>query len=122
MTRREDCGHAWETRVGEYLAARGLKILAQRYRCRLGELDLVCQEDGTLVIVEVRARSTWAIATALESVDRNKQRKIIQATRHLLMRNPRWERLAIRFDVVAVSNIDADCPTLEWVRNAFENG
>ena len=46
--------------AASYLERHGLAVLARGYRCRLGELDLVCRDDGTLVVVEVRARSSGA--------------------------------------------------------------
>jgi putative endonuclease len=70
--------------------------------------------------VEVRARSAVALAPALETVDRGKQRRIIQATRHLMLRNPGWSELALRFDVIAVDDIDAGNARFQWVQNAFE--
>ena len=73
-------------------------MLIQRYRCRLGELDLVCLDGATLVVVEVRARagSRFAGAGAGESVDVRKQRKLVRATRHLLMTHPQWSDYRLR--------------------------
>lgn len=101
------------------MRGRGLEILRQRYRCRLGELDLVCREAESLVIVEVRARKRGSITSAIDSIDRNKQRKIILATRHLLMRNPSWYRRRLRFDVVTIEDSDTTAPQVEWRRDAF---
>lgn len=50
---RAERGRLWESRAAAYLEAHGLAVLARGYRCRLGELDLVCGDDGQLVIVEV---------------------------------------------------------------------
>ena len=122
MSGRQQTGHAWEDVAAQYLERHGLEVLERRYRCRLGELDLVCRDQETLVIVEVRARSGIALTSALESVDNTKQRRIIQATRHLLMRMPRWREQPLRFDVVAVDDIDTAAPRFSWVKNAFEVG
>lgn len=92
----------------------------RRYRCRVGELDLVCRDPSTLVIVEVRARSRTRFASPAASVDARKRRKIIRATRHLLMRRPRWSALPVRFDVIAISAIERDEPKLQWIKNAFD--
>ncbi len=97
-------------------------MLVQRYRCRLGELDLVCLEGTTLVIVEVRARARSRFARAGESVDARKQRKLIRATRHFLMTNPQWSDYPLRFDVFCIDNIDGADPTIQWIRNAFQCG
>ena len=65
---RLERGRLWESRAATYLEDHGLAILARGYRCRLGELDLVCRDGGHLVIVEVRARSRGALCSALDSV------------------------------------------------------
>lgn len=116
---RQAAGHTWEAVTRDYLEQRGLRILKQRYSCRLGELDLVCRDGATLVIAEVRARKRDSITSVIDSIDRRKQRKIILATRHLLMRNPAWHMEPLRFDIFAVSDIDTATPRFKWLRNAF---
>jgi len=113
-------GRVWETRAAAHLAQHGLEILAHGYRCRLGEIDLVCRDERELVIVEVRARSRGALCSAVESISAHKRRRIVQATRHLLMRHAEWQSAVIRFDVVAFDAIDAPEPTLQWIKNAFD--
>ena len=97
-------------------------MLIRRYRCRLGELDLVCLDGTTLVIVEVRARACNRFVRASESVDIRKQRRIVRATRHLLMTHPQWSGYRLRFDVFCIDNIDGDSPSIQWIRNAFDGG
>jgi putative endonuclease len=116
---RQSRGLQWEHAAGAYLESRGLEILKRRYRCRAGELDLVCRDGGTLVIVEVRARSSGSLVGSLETVDYRKRRKLLQATRHLLMRHPAWSRYPIRFDVVGIDGIDRADAKLAWIRDAF---
>src|SRR5688572_12093069 len=113
-------GRLWEERAAAHLERHGLEILARGYRCRLGEIDLVCRDDSALVIVEVRARSRSALCSAIESIDTHKRRRIVHATRHLLMRHAGWHTAAIRFDVVAFDAIDAPEPQVQWIKNAFD--
>jgi len=113
-------GRLWEARAATYLERHGLEVLARGYRCRLGELDLVCRDARHLVIVEVRARSGDAVCSAAESIGAHKRRRIVQATRHLLMRHAEWQAAAIRFDVVAFDAIDAPEPHIQWIKNAFD--
>ena len=117
---RLERGRLWESRAAAYLEERGLELLGRGYRCRMGELDLVCRDGRELVIVEVRARSRGALCSAIDSIDVHKRRRIVQATRHWLMRHPAWATAVIRFDVVAIDAIDTAEPQIEWVRNAFE--
>lgn len=113
-------GRHWEAVAAEYLEDRGLVVLARGYRCRLGEIDLVCREQRTLVIVEVRARSRGAIASAVESIGAHKRMRIVNATRHFLMRRSEWRDARIRFDVVAFDAIDTADTRVSWLRNAFD--
>jgi putative endonuclease len=113
-------GRHFEAVAAEYLEDHGLVVLARRYRCRLGEIDLVCREQRTLVIVEVRARSSRAIASAAASIDARKRARIVNATRHFLMRRREWHGAAIRFDVVAFDAIDTADARISWLRNAFD--
>jgi putative endonuclease len=113
-------GRHWEAVAADYLEDQGLTVLARGYRCRLGELDLVCNDSAALVVVEVRARSTSSFGSAAETIGPRKRARIIQATRHFLMRRREWHGAAIRFDVVAFDAIDTAEPALRWIKNAFD--
>ncbi|MBN1239558.1 MAG: YraN family protein [Gammaproteobacteria bacterium] len=113
-------GEFWEEAASAYLARQGVRTLLRRYRCRLGELDLVCTDDASLIVVEVRARSSTRHASAADSVDYFKRRRIVQATRHLLMRHPTWGERPVRFDVVAIERIESAEPRIAWIRGAFD--
>jgi putative endonuclease len=76
-------------------------------------------EGECLVIVEVRYRRGKSHGGALSSVTRTKQRRILQATRHLLQRHPALQRRPLRFDVVALTGA-AGAVTVQWLRNAFD--
>ena len=123
MNRGQDAlarGRAWEMRAAEFLTDQGLRILAQGYRCRMGELDIIASEGAVLVIIEVRARSSSSKAKAIETIGPNKRKRIIKATRHFLMRNPTWFSRSIRFDVVSIDGIETGHPDINWQRNAFD--
>jgi putative endonuclease len=113
-------GRVWESRAADYLQTQGIRLIAHGYRCRLGEIDLIGDDGRDLVFIEVRARGKGSLTSALESIGLAKQRRIIRATRHFLMRNPGAQSRPIRFDVVAFDGIDTGDPTLSWIRNAFD--
>lgn len=114
-------GDAAELRALAWLQAQGLRLVERNYqvargpRARAGEIDLVMREaDGTLVFVEVRARSSSGHGGAAASVGSGKQRRVLFAARHYLTRFA--SPPPCRFDVVA---IDGD--QLQWLRAAFED-
>ncbi|UJP01573.1 MAG: YraN family protein, partial [Nitrosomonas sp.] len=43
-----------------YLQRQNLVLVAQNYRCRFGEIDLIMRDGATLVFVEVRMRGSEA--------------------------------------------------------------
>lgn len=108
-----------ETAALRFLESQGLRLLGRNYRCRLGEIDLVMQDAGTLVFVEVRARADNRHGGAAASVGPHKQRRLALAARHYLMTHPRAAACPARFDVVAISGPDGENAT-EWIRAAFD--
>jgi len=108
-------GHAAEDRVHAAAQRRGWKTVARNYNVRGGELDLVYNASGMLVIVEVRYRARSDYGGAVASVTARKQRRIVYAARHFLAVHPRYASAVIRFDVVGVN----DSNELDWIENAF---
>jgi putative endonuclease len=112
-------GAAAELLAAAYLESHGLAIVARNVRCRLGEIDLVCRDGATLVIVEVRQRASRDFGGALGSVTWRKQRRIIRATQYFWQRHADWRRLALRFDVLAICGAPDGSHDIEWVKDAF---
>ncbi len=112
-------GGRWEQRALDHLLSRGLERIAENFRCRLGEIDLVMLDHDCLVFVEVRYRRKSRFATAAASVDGNKQRKLMRAAAAFLARNPRFSGNAVRFDVVAFDATPDDQCRLQWLQDAF---
>ncbi len=119
----------------EHLLRHGLALVCRNYRvargprARGGEIDLILRErDGTLVFVEVRQRASTRQGGAAASITATKQRRIVFAARHFLLR---WgSEPPCRFDVVLVhgrptpagERPDPAAPPvrLEWLRAAFD--
>jgi putative endonuclease len=110
-----------ELAAARFLEGQHLTILLRNYRCRMGELDLVASApDGTLVIAEVRMRSSDSHGGAAASVTARKQRRIVRASRHLLTMQPRLARCAVRFDVLDLRPEDGGY-AINWIRHAFSS-
>lgn len=115
-------GDAAEDFALRWLQAQGLALVQRNYRvacgphARGGEIDLILRErDGTLVFVEVRARASRSQGGAAASITPAKQRSIVLAARHYLLRLPAPP--PCRFDVLA---IDGD--EVAWLQGAFDAG
>lgn len=94
-------GREGEEAAARLLASRGLVILERNFRCRTGEVDLVCGHGGTLVFVEVKTRAETSLAAGTDAVDRRKRSRIVTAAAAYLSMHGLWER-PCRFDVVSV--------------------
>jgi putative endonuclease len=110
-------GDAAEDAALLYLQQAKLRLLERNYRTPGrggGEIDLIMRApDGTTVFVEVRQRKSASHGGAAASVTFAKQRRIVFAARHYLMRLR--EPPPCRFDVVVLE------PTgIEWLQAAFD--
>jgi len=79
-------------------------------------------DDACLVFVEVRYRSKNHVASARQSVDIHKQRKLIRTAALFVAKRPRFSNSTMRFDVVAIDGQKHDGQTLEWIKDAFRPG
>lgn len=79
----------------------GYEIIAERYRWRGGEIDLIARDGNFLVFIEVRSRSKELFGLPEETIDHKKQHRILLTAQHYLARHPTSS--GIRFDVVALS-------------------
>lgn len=108
-----DKGRAAEALALRFLLDRGMRVLAQNFSCRLGEIDLIVDDGGTTVFVEVRQRRSRAFGSGAESITHAKRARLIATARFYLARQP--VQPPCRFDVLSV---DAD-DDIEWIQDAF---
>ncbi|MBK9178929.1 MAG: YraN family protein [Acidimicrobiales bacterium] len=99
--RRRALGASGEEAAARWYVERGYDVLARNWRCRSGEIDLILRRGRTVVISEVKTRSSDAFGAPVEAVGRDKRVRL----RHLAAR---WLEESgvrageIRFDVVSV--------------------
>jgi putative endonuclease len=128
---RRSLGAGGETIALHALEEAGLTIIERNWRCAVGELDIVAQENGPdyvrgipstpwLVIVEVRTRRGEAYGTALQSITRAKQRKLRQVGR-AYVQSKGW-RGPWRIDAVGVQmDAQGNVLSVEHVRHAVRD-
>jgi putative endonuclease len=108
-----------ERLAGQFLTRQGLRPVAQNFRCRLGEIDLVMADQSHLVFVEVRFRASNRFSRASLTVDIHKQRKLIRTAALFLAKRQRYANSVVRFDVVAIDADAKGANTIEWIKDAF---
>jgi putative endonuclease len=104
-----------EKLAATFLMNNGLKLMAQNYHCRFGEIDLIMKEAKTLVFVEVRLRSNSQFGNAASSITPKKRNKLILTAQHYLQLHG---ESACRFDAILMSSDNLQ--DVEWIRNAFD--
>lgn len=109
-------GQLAEQKALAYLVNQGLRLLAQNYSCRLGEIDLIMREGSYLVFVEVRSRTNPHFGGGIASITYAKRQKIMATATHYLMVHGLLDKNPLRFDVVS---IDGKSGTLTWLKDAF---
>lgn len=100
---RHALGQRAELAASAWLTSRGWTILARRWRCAAGELDLVgVDQDGTLVAIEVKLRRGARAGDALESVSPARMRRLRAALGEFRAGSSRRLAPGARIDAVAV--------------------
>lgn len=109
-------GNDGEARAIAYLMREGMRIVTRNWRSKLGELDIVARDRGTLVFVEVRSRASGQHGTAIEMVNVHKQRKVTRvAWSYIVTMRPHF--ITARFDVVGITGDE-----LVHIRDAWRLG
>lgn len=115
MAHKDDLGRRGERLAAEHLEACGYRILDRNWRCSQGELDLIADDDGTLVFVEVKTRSGTGFGQPAEAVTPMKLARIGRLAGAWCAENrPRSRRM--RVDVVGIVLPAAGAPHLEHLR------
>lgn len=109
-----DRGQQAENRALDYLEKQGLTLIERNFHSRRGEIDLIMEDNNSLVFIEVRYRKSTKYGSALESVNAQKQARIIHTAEYYLQQKPS-HYLAYRFDVIGLSP-----DNINWVKDAFQ--
>jgi len=113
--RKVESGRGGEDLASSLLEEDSLLILARNVRYPNGEIDIIADDSGTTVFVEVKRRRDSSLGSPAEAVTRTKRLRVVRAARRWLAAHPSRAR-SVRFDVVAVLG---DPPAVTWIKDAF---
>jgi len=119
LVNRREAGRFAEKAAACYLREQGLEVLRLNYRTPGGEIDVVARDGRTLVMIEVRSRSSSQLGAPIESITPRKQKRIALATMSWL-ELLEGRRFPLRFDVVEVFLSTGELPVLRHTANAFD--
>jgi putative endonuclease len=102
------------------LEALGYRIVERRYRSRFGEIDIIADDGGTVVFVEVKTKTDGSFGDPVEAVTLQKQRRLVSmAEEYAASRG--LDDTPCRFDVVGV-DLSVDHPRITLYKDAFRPG
>ncbi|MDF2690646.1 MAG: hypothetical protein K0S29_501 [Gammaproteobacteria bacterium] len=110
-------GFAKEDIALRFLKNKGLKLICRNFHSRFGEIDLIMQDQSSLVFIEVRFRSSEKFGSSAESVSFLKQQRLIKTAQFYLLHHP--QNAACRFDVLAIRPHNTQSIDIDWIINAF---
>jgi putative endonuclease len=94
-------GLSAESRCAVWLLAKGYRILARRFRSRMGEIDIIARRRGVTAFIEVKARATFD--EAAYAITEVQQQRIIAAAELWLARHPQYANDDLRFDAMLIA-------------------
>ncbi len=118
---KQEVGRRGEDAAAAYLDRIGMTVIDRNWRCPAGEVDVVFLDGETLVLCEVKTRTTDAKGTPEAAVTPQKQRRIARiATAYLA--DAASEPCQVRFDVISIRVLAEDRALLRHHRAAFAVG
>ena len=117
---RLNIGKIGESLAVKHLKARGYRILAQNYRVRRGEIDLIAGDGEFIVFVEVKTRRSLKFGLPQAAVTLQKQRQISKVALAYLQAQNLLDA-PCRFDVIAIHlSPQLELLRLEQIESAFD--
>ena len=111
-------GTKGEDLAAQYLEQQGLIVLSKNWRCREGELDLVATDRSSLIICEVKTRTSTNYGHPAEAVTHEKANRIRRLSRRWRTAHKvRW--CPERFDIIAITWPPNEPPKLQHFKAAF---
>ncbi|MCP4270535.1 MAG: YraN family protein [Gammaproteobacteria bacterium] len=114
----KELGKQAEDFAAKLLMAKGLTLLEQNVNFRVGEIDLIMQDQKTLVFVEVRRRKHQQFGGAIGSITASKKKKLTRAALLYLQKNKLMDKVPCRFDLVAITDQNSQLQG-QWIKNIF---
>lgn len=114
-------GRDGESAAVAFLKKKGYRILEQNFRSKVGEIDIIAEQGGTLVFIEVKARAHHEFGHPFNALTLAKRKKIIQTAQSFLAKKKISDK-PMRFDVVGLTS-DPESPDswqIEHLENAFQ--
>ena len=101
MISKQELGDYGEKRAAQYYCANGFQIIAKNYRCKHGEIDLLCFKKDKLYSIEVKTRTSTEFGHPEEAVTKAKQDRIQRCTANFIS-NTRYKQKNVIYHVCSI--------------------
>lgn len=115
MTQQE-LGIYGEALALDFLKQKDYKIIQCNYRFLKAEIDIICEKNGKLIVVEVKTRQTAEIGEPWRAVTRSKQKQIIKAANFYIQNNN--VDIETQFDIISIVH-NSYRTEIEHIEDAF---
>lgn len=117
MALHNDLGKRGEVIAKQYLEENGYEILDENWTHGKSEVDLIAYQNGMMVFVEVKARTSIAFGEPEDFVERKKQKQLeLASAEYIYIMNHQND---IRFDIIAITFTKNNNYTLKHIEDAF---
>jgi len=116
MAQHNKLGNKGEQLAVDYLLSKGYEVVERNYRFEKAEVDIIAKNDNTLVIVEVKTRSTADFGNPQDFVKPKQIQRLVKAVDEYVTVNSL--NLEVRFDIIAIVK-QGESYDIEHLENAF---
>lgn len=116
MAEHNKLGDLGEELAVEHLVKNGYDILERNYTYQKAEVDIIAQKGDTLVVIEVKTRSTADFGNPQDFLKPKQMKRLVMAVDAYIIENDL--DVQVRFDIIAIV-IEGKTIDLEHLEDAF---
>ena len=116
MNHNQRIGKWGEEVAAEYLTARGYEIIARNARTPYGEIDITAKQNGIMIFVEVKTRTSNKMGLPEESITARKRQHMVSAAEHYAAEHEidDWQ-----IDVISIEGKPGSTPKITYFEHAI---
>ncbi len=112
-------GQEVEAACRRWLLKQHISLVASNFHSKYGEIDIIGQEESTLIFFEVRYRRENSYGSSAESVTYAKQQRIYKTALFFITQHPKFQHYNYRFDIIGATTYNGKIE-FSWQKNAFQ--